>query len=273
LEPLEQPELEDHSDASRSNLHAFIGGTHEHDAVYSGGLFNMDNAVSSSYKARHAGRQAPERSRRSKDSLPGLDRASCSTNQHLIDASPSTAETEESSQLDKMPPWPISQSTKARLIASYLKETATWCETTDTGRHFSMKSAHTILSSQALSAAAVAVASRQLDNMGGKARVETLELYDFARKTLCSLEAWQNDEVVLASVVQLCVYCMMSMEVIEWRLHLRGCAGTFQEMGWSGSSGGLPSACFWAFARIGKIFAATVEVSLDNMIQIFGLRT
>jgi hypothetical protein len=171
-----------------------------------------------------------------------------------METSPATVETEQSCQNHKMPPWPISQFSKARLISAYLKETATWCETTDTDRHFSLQSAHMIVGSQALGSAAVAVASRQLDNMGGKARIETLELYDFARQTICSLEGWQNDEILLASVVQLCVYCMMSMEVDEWRLHLGGCAGTFKEMGWSGSSGGLPSACFWAFARIGKTF-------------------
>lgn len=152
---------------------------------------------------------------------------------------------------DKMPSWPIDEGVKARLIASWLRETASWCETTDSQHHFSQEASYSLKNCQALSAAAVAVASRQADNTAGNARVETLELYDFARETICSLEAWQNNHLVLASAVQLCVYCMMSMEVNEWRLHLRGCAGTFLEMGWNGNSGGLPAACFWAFARIG----------------------
>ncbi|KFY27674.1 hypothetical protein V491_00791 [Pseudogymnoascus sp. VKM F-3775] len=172
--------------------------------------------------------------------------------------SPSEIATPSPSSLnngDNLPPWPIDDKKKAMLIASYLRETATWCETTDSMRHFSLQTSQDLLTSQAHSAASVAVASRQQDNLMGDARLETLELYDFARETICSLETWQNDKLVLAGALQLCVYCMMSMEVNEWRLHLRGCAGTFQEMGWNGSSGGLPAACFWAFARI-DIWAA-----------------
>ncbi|KAH6696584.1 hypothetical protein BKA61DRAFT_623239 [Leptodontidium sp. MPI-SDFR-AT-0119] len=154
-----------------------------------------------------------------------------------------------------MPSWPIGERKKALLLTAYLRETATWCETTDSLRHFSLQTSRGLLESQAYSAAAVAVASRQIDNTTGDARTETIELYDFARETICSLEAWQNDHMVLAGALQLCVYCMMSMEVHEWRLHLRGCAGTFQEMGWNGLSEGLSAACFWAFARI-DIWAA-----------------
>ena len=253
-EPSNQPRLEAHFSTTRSNPDAFVGGSNEQPTLYSGGLSNVDSAIFSWDQTRSAGSLAGDHDSGTKESFSRLDQASCSTDQHSIGASPATIETRQSSHNDKMPPWPIGQSAKARLIAAYLKETATWCETTDTARHFSVESTHSILASQALSAAVVAVASRQLDNLEGKAHVETLELYDFARETLCSLEAWQNSEIVLASVVQLCVYCMMSMEVNEWRLHLRGCAGTFQEMGWNGSSGGLPSACFWAFARIGENF-------------------
>jgi hypothetical protein len=242
--------------ATRSHPYAFDSEPTEHPMSHPRTLPNTDNSTPSLDRTRQtdvlSGGQDPV----NRDTFSIMDQASYSTDQPLISHSPMTADTgPQSCQDDTMPPWPISQHSKARLIAAYLKETATWCETTDTARHFSLESAHTILSSQALSAAATALASRQLDNMdsmGGKARVETLELYDFARETLMSLESWQNDETVLASVVQLCVYCMMSMEVNEWRLHLRGCAGTFQEMGWNGSSGGLPSACFWAFARIGR---------------------
>jgi hypothetical protein len=165
--------------------------------------------------------------------------------------SPSTIATPSSINKDKMPSWPIDDRKKAMLIISYLRETATWCETTDSMRQFSLQTTQDLLESQAYSAAAVAVASRQRDNTTGVASLETLELYDFARETICSLESWQNDHMVLAGALQLCVYCMMSMEVNEWRLHLRGCTGTFQEMGWNGSSDGLPAACFWAFARIG----------------------
>ena len=166
--------------------------------------------------------------------------------------SPSTTATLSSAKKDKMPSWPIGDRKKALLLTSYLRETATWCETTDSWRHFSLQTTQGLLESQAYSAAAVAVASRQQDNTTGDARVETFMLYDFARETICSLEAWQNDHMVLAGALQLCVYCMMSMEVNEWRLHLRGCAGTFQEMGWNGASEGIPAACFWAFARIGS---------------------
>ncbi|KAH7082008.1 putative Zn(II)2Cys6 transcription factor [Paraphoma chrysanthemicola] len=148
------------------------------------------------------------------------------------------------------PDLPVSTVEQARLISAYLRETGTWCETTDSDMHFTQSSVHEIMENKAFAAAAMALASRQLDALRHRQRQVTLGLYQHAIQLLIHHDPSQADAVILATCTLLCVYEMMASDVGEWRRHLKGCAGLLGTKKWNGSSKGIVNACFWAFARI-----------------------
>ncbi|KAH7123061.1 putative Zn(II)2Cys6 transcription factor [Dactylonectria macrodidyma] len=152
---------------------------------------------------------------------------------------------------------PISKSEQAYIMAAYLRETGTWCETTDSEMHFTVKSIHPMMKSNAFAAAALALSSRQLDTLKGHPQKKTLELYQYTIQHLIQQDPAEADTSVLAACTLLCVYEMMASSVSEWRRHLKGCAGLLKSRGWHGSSTGIVKACFWAFARI-DIWAAFI---------------
>ncbi|KAH6999521.1 putative Zn(II)2Cys6 transcription factor [Ilyonectria destructans] len=152
---------------------------------------------------------------------------------------------------------PISKGEQAYMMAAYLRETGTWCETTDSERHFTVKSVHLMMNSKAFAAAALALSSRQLDTIKGHQQQTTLELYQYTIQNLIQQDPVEADTSVLAACTLLCVYEMMASSVSEWRRHLKGCAGLLKSRGWHGSSTGIVKACFWAFARI-DIWAAFI---------------
>ncbi|RAK97986.1 uncharacterized protein BO80DRAFT_495962 [Aspergillus ibericus CBS 121593] len=147
---------------------------------------------------------------------------------------------------------------KARLIGWYLRETGIWCETTDSERHFTVRSIHEMMKSTAFVAAAMSLASRQLDHVERQQRPVTLELYQYTIQLLLRQHAVKSDASMLAACTLLCVYEMMASEVHEWRRHLKGCAGHLQAKGWNGSANGIVKSCFWAFPRI-DVWAAFVS--------------
>ncbi|KAK6212686.1 hypothetical protein LQW54_004953 [Pestalotiopsis sp. IQ-011] len=124
---------------------------------------------------------------------------------------------------------PIGETDKAQLITSYLQETGTWCETTDSDRHFTVRSVHELLRSPVFSAAALA-------------------LYIIRR--LISHNPADNSLAALSCYVLLYVYEMMGSPVEEWRRHLRGCSIFLKNAPWTGNRVGIGKTCFWAFARI-----------------------
>ncbi|KAH7129735.1 hypothetical protein B0J13DRAFT_644606, partial [Dactylonectria estremocensis] len=146
---------------------------------------------------------------------------------------------------------PIRKSEQAYIMTAYLRETGTWCETTDSEMHFTVKSIHLMMKSNAFAAAALALSSRQLDTLKGHPQKKTLELYQYTIQHLIQQDPAEADTSVLAACTLLCVYEMMASSVSEWRRHLKGCAGLLKSRGWHGSSTGIVKACFWAFARIG----------------------
>lgn len=125
------------------------------------------------------------------------------------------------------------------------------------------------MDNKAFVAAAMALASRQLDASRHRQRQVTLRLYQHAIQLLIHQNPAQADATVLATCTLLCVYEMMASDVSEWRRHLKvslslsyslahsdlvslkGCAGLLRSRKWNGSSPGIVNACFWAFARIG----------------------
>ncbi|RAH63519.1 hypothetical protein BO85DRAFT_495426 [Aspergillus piperis CBS 112811] len=153
---------------------------------------------------------------------------------------------------------PVSSSEKARLLSSYIKETGTWCETTDSNMHFTMRSLHSMAESAAFVAAAMSLASRQQDHVAKVQRPVTLELYQYTIKHLLQQDPATAGVAILATCTLLCVYEMMASSVHDWRRHLKGCAGLLLAKKWNGSSQGIVKSCFWAFARI-DIWAAFIS--------------
>lgn len=102
-----------------------------------------------------------------------------------------------------------------------MQETGTWCETTDSDMHFTVRSLHDIMGSPAFVGAAMALASRQLDYLEGCERQVTLELYQYTIQLLLRQNTAAPDPSVLAACTLLCVYEMMASEVHEWRRHLK----------------------------------------------------
>ncbi|KAM5344925.1 hypothetical protein ACJ41O_010787 [Fusarium nematophilum] len=122
------------------------------------------------------------------------------------------------------PRFPVSQRMKVDLVSAYIRETATWCETTDSDMHFSARSVHQMMESTPFVAAAMSLASRQLDTLKGSPRQITLELYQYTIRLLLGHDPVEADSSILATCTLLCVYEMMASTVAEWRRHLRGCA-------------------------------------------------
>ncbi|KAI8674270.1 hypothetical protein NCS55_00750400 [Fusarium keratoplasticum] len=192
------------------------------------------------------------------------------------------------------PRFPISQRMKADLISNYIRETATWCETTDSDMHFSARSVHRMMESTPFVAAAMSLASRQLDSLRGRPRQITLELYQYTVRLLLSHDPAVDGSSILATCTLLCVYEMMASTVAEWRRHLqvsgyaldwrsiyrakaditiylKGCAGLLRMRKWNGNSAGIVKTCFWAFARI-DVWAAfilnqTTLIPTDSWVE------
>jgi hypothetical protein len=121
------------------------------------------------------------------------------------------------------PSQPVSSAEKVRLICSYIQETGTWCETTDSEMHFTVRSIHDMMKSPAFAAAAMSLASRQLDYVERRQRSVTLELYQYTIQLLLQQDPGKADASVLATCTLLCVYEMMASGVHEWRRHLKVC--------------------------------------------------
>ncbi|KAJ4982628.1 alkaline phosphatase family protein [Stagonosporopsis vannaccii] len=172
---------------------------------------------------------------------------------------------------------PVSDLEQSQLISAFLQETGTWCETTDSERHFTVCGVHEMMDSKAFTAAAMALASRQLDAVKNRQRQATLRLYQHAIQLLIHQDPSRASATILATCTLLCVYEMMASEVGEWRRHLKGCAGLLRSKRWNGSSLGIINACFWAFARI-DVWAAfmTEEKTLiptDSWVNDSSLRS
>ena len=141
------------------------------------------------------------------------------------------------------------------LIQNYISQCASWCESTDNERHFSVKEVHHMMRCGPWRAAAMAISSRQRDLSDQTHPYQlSLELYQSAVKAL--IEAVTTVKVesgVLAGCVLLTVYEMMTVTYSDWERHLEGCAGIFRANNWNGSTRGLVGCCFWAYARIGEL--------------------
>jgi hypothetical protein len=80
-----------------------------------------------------------------------------------------------------------------------------------------------MMKSPAFAAAAMSLASRQLDYVERRQRSVTLELYQYTIQLLLQQDPGKADASVLATCTLLCVYEMMASGVHEWRRHLKVC--------------------------------------------------
>lgn len=119
------------------------------------------------------------------------------------------------------PELPVGKAEQGLLVSAYLRETGTWCETTDSARHFTIASVHAMMESPAFCFAAMALASKQLDSVRGRPRQATLLLYQHTIQVLIHQDPSRADATVLATCTLLCVYEMMASDVSEWRRHLK----------------------------------------------------
>lgn len=118
-------------------------------------------------------------------------------------------------------PLPVSHKTQVHLMTAFIRETARWCETTDTAMHFSTTSIYELMESKPFVAAAMALASRQIDTVQNKPRHMTLELYQHTISLLLGQDPAHADSSILATCTLLCVYEMMASSVADCRRHLR----------------------------------------------------
>ncbi|GKZ25739.1 hypothetical protein AbraCBS73388_001548 [Aspergillus brasiliensis] len=118
------------------------------------------------------------------------------------------------------PSMPITSEERAHLFSLYLYETGTWCETTDSERHFTLSSVHQMLASKSFLASAIALASRQRDAVQDQPRSLTLELYQYTIQLLLRQDPDEASATVLATCTLLCVYEMMASYV--WAAFISG---------------------------------------------------
>lgn len=116
---------------------------------------------------------------------------------------------------------PVPKPAQAQLIRAYMEEAGTWCEATDTNRHFTVTFIHSLMRSKPFAAAAMALASRQLDGVRKRSNDSTLSLYQYAVQSLLHYEPSQCGEATLVCCVLLSMYEMMNSAVSEWRRHLK----------------------------------------------------
>jgi hypothetical protein len=118
---------------------------------------------------------------------------------------------------------PVTKNEQIKLIRAFLQETGSWCEVTDSTKHFTVKYIHSLMENKPFAAAAMAVASLQQDAVCRKSREVTLSLYQHAVHSLLHYEPSQCGEATLVCCVLLSMYEMMTRETAptEWRRHLK----------------------------------------------------
>lgn len=186
---------------------------------------------------------------------------------HHIDRSPSDNATqhapgpaqEDASEVlcdpsgDKSAATELTLQEETTLIQAYLQHVGQWMENSDPDRHFTLKCVHQLLGDSTCRASILAISARfkYLTDSSYSSR-SSLELYQKAVQKLINSSQARNDCGILASCVLLAVYEMMTSKYSDWLRHLQGCAALLKLNGWTASTGGLVTSCFWSFAKVGE---------------------
>ncbi|KAE8397310.1 hypothetical protein BDV37DRAFT_292201 [Aspergillus pseudonomiae] len=104
---------------------------------------------------------------------------------------------------------PVTDTKKALLISSYLRKTGTRCETTNTQRQSTAQNIHGMMEPATFVAAAMSLASRQLDHIEQCQHSVTLELYQYTIRLLLGQDPTMADASVLATCTLLCLFALI----------------------------------------------------------------
>ena len=144
------------------------------------------------------------------------------------------------------------------LMHNYLTECAPWFDAHTGQQYYSRLEVQGALNCPPWRAAAMALSAKNIELRERRSLMQgshslPLHLYQLAvRLTIDAMSGRFESVGTLAGCVLLCVYEMMTVTYTDWHRHLRGCASIYTHNHWNGSTGGLISCSFWAYARIGK---------------------
>ena len=142
-----------------------------------------------------------------------------------------------------------------RLMRNYMHECAAWFDVQNSQRHYSKLDVPRMMNCPPWRAAALAVSAKNMELREGTRLTSdslSLHLYQLSVSLAIDSISGRFDCVgTLAGCVLLAVYEMMTVTYTDWRRHLQGCASIFTHNRWNGSTGGLITASFWNYARIG----------------------
>ncbi|KAL5596689.1 hypothetical protein BROUX41_006619 [Berkeleyomyces rouxiae] len=145
---------------------------------------------------------------------------------------------------------------EGRLWKNWIEEVALWMDKFDCDRTFGNILPPMARSCDHLKYAILALSARQLEQ--SKAEVKglssnlSLALYRQAIYTLLPHLSTRST-TVMASVVVLSIFEMMSCNPKLWKRHLDGCACVLEAVGINGFVGGVEQALFWVFVRMDVI--------------------
>ena len=146
---------------------------------------------------------------------------------------------------------------EVELLHNYVSECARWFDAHNGLNHYSRLETHRMMACPPWRAAALALSAKNIELRDkreltpGSSKL-SIHLYDLAVELAIDSISGRFDVVgTLAGCVLLSVYEMMTVTYTNWRRHLQGCASIYSHRCWNGSTGGLISASFWDYARVG----------------------
>lgn len=126
------------------------------------------------------------------------------------------------------PEYPLNEGETVDLLQSFITYSATWCETTDTDKNFSVVFVHDIVAHKICMAAALALACRHRSVFDQSYNETALKLYQYTVQLLIRQDPDHTDPFVLTACILLCVYEMISADVADWRRHLKVIQSKYQ---------------------------------------------
>jgi hypothetical protein len=129
-------------------------------------------------------------------------------------------------QVEAISPWtepeyPLNEAETLDVLQSFITNSATWCETTDSHKNFSAALIHDIAAHKLCMAAALALTCRHRSVFDASYNETALKLYQYTIQLLIRQNPNHTDPFVLTACILLCVYEMISADVADWRRHLK----------------------------------------------------
>lgn len=119
------------------------------------------------------------------------------------------------------PEYPLDEAETLDVLQSFITNSATWCETTDSHKNFSAAFIHDIAAHKVCMAAALALTCRHRSVFDNSYDETALQLYQYTIQLLIRQDPNHTDPFVLTACILLCVYEMISADVADWRRHLK----------------------------------------------------